>query len=68
MRRKPKVTMLAQQGRGYLTDLSANHTVQLDWKLNEHADKDKIFKLTIDEKVVYLDLEELLYYTRIMFN
>lgn len=67
LRRKPKVTALADHGTGRLTDLSGNHTVRLDWKLNEQAHRDKIFKLTIDDKQVYLDVEELLYYTRIMF-
>lgn len=68
LRRKPKVTLLDKQARGYLTDLSGNHDVQLDWKLNSVAQRDKVFKLTIDEKEVYLDLEELLFYTRVMFN
>lgn len=67
MRKKPVVTELIHHRTGYLTDLSGNHEVRLDWKLNEAATKDHIFKLTIDEKEVYLDLEELLYYTRVMF-
>ena len=69
LRRKPRVTNLVDQATGRLTDLSGNHTVQLDWKLNDQAQRDKIFKLTIDgEKVVYLDLEELTFYTRVMFQ
>jgi hypothetical protein len=67
LHRKPRVKELVDQGTGYLTDQGANHEVRIDWKLNKNADKDKIFKLTIDDKVVYLELEELLYYTRIMF-
>ncbi len=67
LRKKPRVTELIAKGQGKLTDLSGNHEVELDWELNEVAVRDKVFKLTIDDKEVYLDLDELLYYTRIMF-
>ncbi len=67
MRKKPSVQELMNHRTGYLTDYSANHEVRLDWKLNKEAQRDHIFKLTIDEKEVIIDLEELLYYTRIMF-
>lgn len=67
LRRKPPVRALLDQGTGYLTDQGMKHQVRIDWKLNANANKDKVFKLTIDNKVVYLELEELLYYTRIMF-
>lgn len=67
LRNKPKVTELIKQGTGYLTDLSLNHEVRLDWDLNEQAVKDHIFRLVIDDKEVYLDLEELMFYTRVMF-
>lgn len=67
LRNKPKVTDLIRDGVGFLTDQSAQHTVRLDWELNEMAVRDKIFKITVDDKEVYIDLEELLFYTRIMF-
>lgn len=67
LRRKPKVTYLDKDGRGFLTDLSGNHEVEINWKLNAKAQADKVFKLKIDDKEVYLDLEELLFYTRVMF-
>jgi len=67
MRKKPKVTDLIRDGVGYLTDQSGNHTVRLDWELNDMAVRDKIFKITVDGVEVYIDLEELLFYTRIMF-
>lgn len=67
LRRKPKVTELVNHARGFLTDQSGNHQVQLDWRLNEEAHKNHIFKLTVDDKEVYIDLEELLFYTRVMF-
>lgn len=67
LRNKPKITDLIRDGVGFLTDKSGNHTVRLDWELNEMAVRDHIFKLTIDDKEVYLDMEELLFYTRVMF-
>lgn len=67
LRRKPNVKELIDKGRGRLTDQSGNHEVTIEWQLNKQSQKDKIFKLQIDDKVVYLDLEELTFYTRIMF-
>ena len=68
LRNKPKVTDLIKEGVGFLTDKSGNHEVRLDWELNEMAVRDKIFKVTIDDETeIYIDLEELLFYTRIMF-
>ena len=68
LRRKPGVKQLAKMSRGDLTDLSQNHKVTIHWNLNEPAQRDKIFKLTVDDKTVYIDLEELTYYTRVMFK
>lgn len=68
LRNKPKVTELIKEGTGYLTDLSGKHEVRLDWKLNEQAIKDKVFKLTVDGKECYIDLEELMFYTRVFFK
>lgn len=67
LRNNKAVTDLVRDGHGYLTDQSNKHTVRLDWELNEMAVRDHIFKMTVDDKEVYIDLEELLYYTRIMF-
>lgn len=67
LRRKPSIKDLVDEGKGRLTDLSNNHEVTIDWRLNPKAKRDHIFKLTIDEKTVYLDLDELLFHTRIMF-
>lgn len=68
LRRKPPVKQLVDKGLGFLTDQSGKHEVSIQWKLNKTAQTDKVFKLQIDDKVVYLDLEELTYYTRIMFQ
>lgn len=67
LRNKPKVTELMEAGRGELTDLSGNAKVELEWKLNEDAIKDKIFKITINGEEAYIDLEEWVFYQRIMF-
>lgn len=64
LRRKPRVTEVMGQSRGDLTDLSGNHKVQMQWNLNEAAKRDNVFRLVVDEKVVYIDLDELLFYTR----
>ena len=68
LRKKPFVKDLIEQSTGWLTDQSGKHLVKLEWHLNEVAHRDKVFKLTIDDKEVYLDLEELTFYTRIMFE
>jgi hypothetical protein len=68
LRKHPKITELLKKGTGYITDLGGRHEVRLDWKLNEVSQRDKVFKLTVDGKEVYIDLEELTFYTRSMFN
>ena len=68
LRRKPTVKELVKMSSGDLTDLSGNHKVTIYWNLNEPAQRDKIFKLQVDDKVIYLDLEELTYFTRVMFQ
>lgn len=66
LRKKPSVKELDKSHRtGYLTDLSGKHLVRIDWKLNEVAQRDKVFRLTIDQKEVYIDLQELNFYTRV---
>lgn len=64
LRNKPKFTELLKHGVGYLTDQSGKHQVRIEWDMNEMAKRDKVFKLSIDGKDVYIDLEELLFYTR----
>lgn len=69
LRNKPVITELIKQGRGVLVDRSGNHSIELDWELNEQAVKDKIFKIIVDDETeLYIDLEELLFYTRVMFQ
>lgn len=67
LRNKPNIQDLIRDGVGFLTDQSGKHTIRLDWELNEMAVRDKIFKLTIDDKEVYIDFEELLFVQRVMF-
>lgn len=68
LRHKPNVKDLIKDGQGNLTDRSGNHSVHLDWELNDIAVRDKIFKMTIDDDIeIYIDMEELMFYTRIMF-
>lgn len=67
LRRKPSIKQLLDERRGRLTDLSGNHTVEIDWGLNLKAKRDGVFKLKIDDKEVFLDLDELMFHTRVMF-
>ena len=64
LRRKPRITEVIHQSSGDLTDLSGNHKVKIKWDLNERAKKDNVFQLIVDDKTVYIDLDELLFYTR----
>lgn len=67
LRNKMKVTDLAREGKASLTDLSQKSKVELDWKLNEQAMKDKVFKITINGETAYIDFEELEFVRRVMF-
>lgn len=67
LRNKDSITEIIKKGQAQITDLSANHTVTIDWELNDTAVKDKIFKLTIDDKEIYIDYEEWLFIQRVMF-
>lgn len=49
---------------GTLRDYSLKHHVSLRWDLNKEAIRDKMFKLTVDEKEVILDAEEVMRYIR----
>jgi hypothetical protein len=49
---------------GVLRDLSLKHKVKMFWDLSEEAKTDQIFKLQIDDYVVYLDAEQILRYLR----
>ena len=66
LRRKPRATELMAQKRGKLTDQSGRADVQIEWHMNEQAKKDRVFKLSINGETAYIDLEELLYYTRMI--
>ena len=67
LRNKDSLTEMMKRGQAQLTDQSQNHQITLTWELNEMAERDKIFKLTIDDKEVYIDYEEWLFVSRVMF-
>lgn len=50
--------------RGVLRDYSLEHRVEVQWDLNDDAQRDTIFKLVIDDYEVLLDAEELMRYLR----
>lgn len=66
LRRKPRATELMKEGRGELTDQSGRAKVTIDWKLNKIAKRDRVFKMTINGEEAYIDLEELMFYTRMI--
>lgn len=49
---------------GVLRDLSLKHKVKMYWDLSKDAQTDQIFKLEIDDYVVYLDSEQMMRYLR----
>jgi hypothetical protein len=67
LRNKDSITEIIKKGQAEITDLSSNHNITVDWELNDQAVRDKIFKLTIDDKEVYIDYEEWLFVQRVMF-
>lgn len=68
LRNKDSITEMIKKGSAKIADLSMNHNITVDWELNDTAVKDKIFKLTVDEKEVYIDYEEWLFVQRVMFQ
>lgn len=67
LRNKDSITEMIKKGTAQITDQSQNHQITVEWELNEMAVRDKIFKLTIDDKEVYIDFEEWLFVQRVMF-
>lgn len=49
-----------------LKDHGGNATVKMRWDLNEAAIRDQVFLLEINGEKAYIDLEELLSYTRLI--
>lgn len=43
-----------------IKDYSMNHKVTMAWDLNEEAQRDQIFRLTVGDREVYLDWEEVM--------
>lgn len=67
LRNKDGINEMIKKGTAQITDQSQNHQITIEWELNEMAVRDKIFKLTIDDKEVYIDFEEWLFVQRVMF-
>lgn len=49
-----------------LKDHGGHATVKMRWGMNESAIRDLVFELSINGEKAYIDLEELLTYTRLM--
>jgi hypothetical protein len=54
-----------KQTRGMLRDYSLQHRVEINWGgLNVEATRDRVFQLTVDDKTVLLDAEQVMRYLR----
>lgn len=49
-----------------LKDHGGHAVVKMRWDMNPEATRDQIFALTINGQTAYIDLEELMSYTRLM--
>lgn len=49
-----------------LKDHGGHATVKMQWDLNEAAIRDRVFMLEINGQKAYIDLEELMSYTRLI--
>lgn len=49
-----------------LKDLGGHATVRMRWDLNESSKRDRVFELEVNGQRAYLDLEELMNYTRLI--
>lgn len=66
LRRKPRATDLMSQKRGEITDQSGRAKVKIEWHMNEQSKKDRVFKMSINGEEAYIDLEELMFFTRMI--
>lgn len=68
----PNIKKLVKHDRGTLVDMNGKYKIRLAWDLNEAMRRDQVFELEISGRnlkepiKVYIDLEELLWYTRVM--
>jgi hypothetical protein len=49
-----------RETRGIIKDYSLQHRVEIQWDLNDESKQERMFKLTVDDYEVILDLEEFL--------
>jgi hypothetical protein len=53
-------------GRADLKDHGGHATISMMWNLNGEAIRDQVFLITINGEKAYIDLEEMLSYTRLI--
>jgi hypothetical protein len=64
MREQDSAKVEHKSTKGFLRDYSLQHRVEIDWDLNVEAERDRIFKLKVDDYEVLLDAEQVLRYLR----
>lgn len=60
MRERDSALVEHKMTHGIVRDYSLQHRVEFDWSLNVEAERDRIFKLKVDDYEVLLDAEEVL--------
>ena len=68
LRENESFRTMAEEKRNYarLKDYGLGADVELFWDLNHDAIQDRIFKISINGEVAYLDWEEFLHYARLI--
>lgn len=64
LREGDKTKLQREKRIGNLKDYTLKHRVTVEWDLNEDSMRDRMFRLTVDDKDVILDVEELMRYLR----
>lgn len=68
----PNIRELVKQKQGTLVDVRGKYRISIRWGWNEQAEKDRVFEMTVTGPGIIkpvkmlLDLNELLWYTRVM--
>jgi hypothetical protein len=61
-----KFSRALEQDNAVIKDYNGEALVILEWNLNPEANRERIFRIRINDEEALIDLEELLSYTRII--
>lgn len=60
LREGDSVNVQHKASRSLLKDYSLSHQVELEWDLNEDAQRERMFRLRVGDREVILDAEEVI--------